>query len=848
MATLRITDPRTGVTYSVTVPDGFTVPEDPAKRAEVLRRLGERGMLAPVDATDTAAPPTGGTGTGDPIRDRADALVAEMAASGRGMGAGRIPARPIMAANLDEALSRGGYTREDFASVPAGQGVNVGSGITFYPNEDTWARTGPGGVSTPEAEQAQLLEQAALADRARAVERGGLSRVAQGIASNPWVAGAVQGLSTGLGDEGVGVISPQAGAAMQQDYYQAAQENPYQTMGGELLGTVGQIMATRKIPGVARTQDALVGLPTRYGVPAMAGTSAAYGAAYRAAQADPWQSRMDEATDPVGIAIDAGFGAAIPGGIAAFQRGRRALNDMYPNITPGGVDFGGGTSMPYGMGQPVYDAQNRAQLEGYLDSLVPSPQPAQGIQLGEAALDLGVELPQGMVTSPERYARSADRVTDWTRDRMRGLQDRAEARLGNRFGDIVTENAIPTSPGEAGDRLRASVMANLDRRIDELSLEYQSLSDQMAGVHDLPSNVGTTLDEVFQRRFAAGSETDEDTAFIGEIANLVRRNALPSGADPADAAHLPGVTWEGLQDARSLLRTQTSNYSRGQQLTPKQRDMITMENSITEAMESMVRQSAPEGEAARAVEAFRDLDRQYAITQETRRQMNDMLTGESTSIMKQLGRALQQGGQTSVDTINTLKRNASTEDWNNTKAVLLHQLGADDAGRFDPQKFASQWDRVAPDARAATFDKGHLRDLDNIARVGREIPKIVGSGQRVGGIPTSVYNAGANILAGITLNPISILGNLASQGFRGLTARALTSPLTARHLSQMYKQLESISKSNSDAQRALGVLRLNRQAENFEKVTGTPLVPGISATPTQTTTGATSKSVGRVGD
>lgn len=793
----------------------------------------------------------GGTGdvTIDPdANDLYDMLFPESRGQPRPMANRQRPRTPEQAA---PGIFNGGPTPEGMpefnpaTQVPPGMRAEY-QNVQMFPQSGVWADVNPEGSPERIATQEEAL--ARRDERSRA---GGLQGWAyRNFSSNPLVAGTLSGATYGLQDEASEFIDPVVGEAMRQEYNQAREDSPWTTAAGELAGGVANVALTRRIPGVAPLQDRMIGAPLSRSLPYGMVGGAAVGGGYRATTNQPGE-RMEGVLDPTNIMIDSALGGAFPLAGAAY-RGVQGLRSG----TPGAIDELGDTlgsfsttSGPYGVPEYQQLAEQQA-IRDYLNTITPSTSLSDRAAMGEAALELGIDLPAGMVTNPQRFEATA--TDPFTLSRGRALRGDTQARrqLSDRFGETVADNAIPSLPGEAGDRLRASVMGNIDQQIQRLSREYDEFSLPLMGDHELPPNVGETLDEVFARRFAAGSETDEDAAFIGEVVNLVRRNALPEGADAADAADLTGVTWQGLRDARTMLKTQTSNFQRGQQLTPKQQDMRTMEQSLTDAMEDIIRKNAPEGEADKLVEQFYDLDRRYAIAQETRREMDDLLGGESTSVMNTLGKAMQRGGETSRETIRKLRENASPSDWDNAKAVLLHQIGTDADGAFDPTKFGSQWQKLSPDAISEVFSPAHRADLNSIATIARNLPRPASELQRDSRSMANLLFSGAGIAGVATGSPWVAAGAALMGGLRVMGARRLTNPLTAKHVKDLFSKLDAVERAQTDAARALNTLRLNRATEGFEAATGIAL-PGIRVNPVGASASRTTGQqnvVGEVGD
>ena len=470
--------------------------------------------------------------------------------------------------------------------------------------------------------------------------------------------------------------------------------------------------------------------------------------------------------------------------------------------------------------------QARRDAQDYLSGVAPVSPMRENAAVGQAALDLGVQVPTGAVTDPGRVSETLANPLMFATGRNETALAAANAGLAEKFGSVVQEVGNPRSSlGAAGDNLRESVLGKLNNSISALSREYDefdSFMDQQQA-YQLPENVADSLEEVLQRRLAAGAE-DNDTAFIGEIANLVRKNTvIPDqvivGKDGlrvkkgVPLSKLPGVTWQGLKDARSGLRAITANIRRGSQLTPKQRDMITMVDAITEGMSDVIRKYAPADKAEAMVDQFLDLDRRYAIAQDARREMEEAFNPDSISIMSQLRKAFNEGGKSATSTIERL-RGLGGQAWDDAKAVMLHNLGANDDGAFDASKFAKAWSGIAPEVREQLLDAGHRADLDAIATVGKRLASIktpsasaiAKNTVQTAGRAATMFIPGFAILDGV--NAAHMLKNV-------FTARALASPYTAKQAAKLYRAIERAENAQSDAARALGYTQFSNQLKRY---------------------------------
>lgn len=488
---------------------------------------------------------------------------------------------------------------------------------------------------------------------------------------------------------------------------------------------------------------------------------------------------------------------------------------------------------------PVVSATEiaRKDAQDYLAGLAPVHPIRENAAVGQAALDLGIQVPRGAITDPKGVVEAMSNPLMMAGDRNALALEAAKVGLSTKFGSVVQEIGNPrTSLGATGDKLRNAVMTKINKSISDLSREYDEFDSSMDSqkAFQLPEELVDSLYEVTQRRLAAGSDGD-DLSFIGEIANLINKNIVipdhtiigSSGTKVIKGrplSKLPGVTWQGLKDARSGLRAITANFSKGSQLTPKQRDMITMSNAITEGMTALIRQYAPNDKAEAMVDQFLDLDRRYAIAQDARREMEELFNPESVSIMTQLRKAFNDGGETATKTIERL-RGLGGQAWDDTKAVMLHNFGAADDGMFDSSKFATQWGGVAPEVKDKLLDKSHRSDLDAIAVVGKRLASIKEPST------SSVVKNSINTLtrtATMFVPGFAIAdgANAASMLGRVFSARALANPYTAKQAAKLYRAIEKAESGKTDAAKALGYTQFSNQLKRYAVSAG---IGGVGA-------------------
>ena len=878
MNEIEIINPATGEPVIIVLPEGFALPEDPQQQARILRGLLDLQNETVPATTPEPAPPAATEyapfefahpQTGEAIV--IDAPVGftlptdpERLAQFYEYAAPYIDApAPTVDPNFDPSQFTGrdtqfgdvlnawldAYPDFDVSRVPAGQGMNLGSGFVWFPNENTWYQTNEEGGVDPGVSHA--------AGRTR-VNNVTDPNAVYDFAASPEAIGYMDGMAFGTVPTVLDTFDPVAAEVFRQTRRQNHEDSPWRSMGGELLGGVGGAVTAAGAAPIRSGAAWLSSQPmwAQMGAGALIGGAAS--SAYEAGVAEPGD-RMNRATDPLAVGLGAGLGAAAPAIVPLVGRGYNAARNWLrgaPDDVPLGLpapspsELRGGS--PYGPptrgemdaqqftaprtagaapGEMVYGTPARqtdftpsagqfdqtaaaAQINDYLNSIAPPNEIATQAAVARAGQALDVPVPRGLVTNPERINENLSRPSLWAGGATGQALDRLGRGLSDRFGGIVTDLSrdVRQGLGAAGDRIRTAVNTRLDARINELSGEYDAFNAQFTGRYELPEILNDEMEGIFARRFEAGAD-EADSRMLGDVERLIARNTVGEN-EAADAVE--GVTWEGLRDARSLLTTRINNMRRtGRQLTPYERDMESMKDSLTDAMTDIVRKNAPEGEGEAAVERFLDLDRQYAIAQQTRRDMGDIMGDTSVTVMDEIRTAIGQGGKTAIDTLNKIKTNAGTTDWNNAMAVMLHNLGARPDGSFDPTKFASDWRKMAPDVLDTVLDKGHKADLDAIAVIGNRLGKITmdNADKRF------ATDAGKVVMAAALPMPVDValaLGHIE----RMFTARSLSRPYNARQAAKLYRLADQVGKSASDAERVLRSQQLMSKVKTAARVVG----------------------------
>lgn len=818
MEQIELVDPRTGESFIIDAPTGFEIPTDPDRARQFFE-----AVLAAKDAQDVAA-------TAD------EQVVA--AETGPTLPTAEWNDRETQFGDVLDAW-RDAYPDFDVSNVPEGQGMQLGGGFVWYPNENIWYQANPDEVDpmiSVEAARRRMVQQQ---------EDGTLGRVL----SSPEYMGALDGATFGLFGNALNALDPIAGEHYRQTQRENREESPWRTLAGEIPGMVATSVAAAGTKAGAAAGNWVASQPLWAQMGLGAVTGAAGNAAYEAAIAEPGD-RVERATDPLTLGIGAVAGGLAPAVIPAIGRGFNAARDWYRGAAdevplglpaPSANELAGTTVTPdaapnqgvpvYGVpatsadtAVPGYDpAVAAANAENYLRGITPPTALDGQIATLDAGNQLGLPVPRGVVNPPEGINEALNRPTLWASGKATEALDELRTGLANRFGRTVTElgQNVSNSLGVAGDRIRAAATRAVDGRIADLRGQYDEFNAQFQGNFELPTILNDELEGIFQRRFEAGA-MEGDARMLTDVRNLIARNTV--GEDEAADA-VEGVTWQGLRDARSLLTTRINNMERsGRVLTPYERDMESMKDSLTAAMTEIVRKNAPEGEADAAVARFLDLDQQYAVANQTRHDMNRLLGDESVTVMDEIRGALSRGGKTSIDMLKNLKANAGQTEWGNAMAVMLHNLGAKADGSFDPAKFASDWRKMAPDAVDEMFSKAHKADLDAIAVIGGRLSNIAkeGVGSR------TMADIGKFALTGASgMNPISMVvwGNHVEQMFK---ARNLSNPYTTNQAARLYRLADQVRKSTTDAERALRTQRLWSKTKNAARAVGYTGLAGMT--------------------
>lgn len=170
--------------------------------------------------------------------------------------------------------------------------------------------------------------------------------------------------------------------------------------------------------------------------------------------------------------------------------------------------------------------------------------------------------------------------------------------------------------------------------------------------------------------------------------------------------------------------------------------------------------------------------------------------GGSEAVYKALFNNSREGGTTLRKVMSSLDGQAQRD----LAATTLRRLGKanpsaqDDVGElFSPEKYLTNWSRMAPEAKRALFDRfgpSFSKDMDAVASAAA---KIRGANQTLPNPSGSAVVAGQTTAFGalaygaVTMNPTAIGGAAAGLTLANLSARALTNPKVVKWLAQSTK-------------------------------------------------------------
>jgi hypothetical protein len=123
-----------------------------------------------------------------------------------------------------------------------------------------------------------------------------------------------------------------------------------------------------------------------------------------------------------------------------------------------------------------------------------------------------------------------------------------------------------------------------------------------------------------------------------------------------------------------------------------------------------------------AVDAFEKAEERFGYLADQNDKLSDLLKSPygQAPLERLMGAAEGTGGDAKL--LNQMKRAMSPAEFNVVGGQILHELGQNSAtGEFSLAKFATNFNKLSPEAKGALFSAKHIRDIEDIAGLGMHI-------------------------------------------------------------------------------------------------------------------------------
>jgi hypothetical protein len=417
------------------------------------------------------------------------------------------------------------------------------------------------------------------------------------------------------------------------------------------------------------------------------------------------------------------FGGQLAGSLATPGLGAMRAGSMLgragAGVLAGGIGgglYGAGTALGEGQDlsgigrQALTGAALGAPLGGVLGAAV-GPRlidPNSPGQMAAATAErLGAPLPRGltsdnpMVTGLTAKLRSVPFAGEKIGARVGETAEAASEHLG----DVASNMTGGVEDRATADAIvRPALQSVVDRNKQDINNAY----DNLRGLIDLNQhytmpNTQAELGKVMADRTAAGWDKPEQG--LDQFYNLVN-----------------GATFNGAHRARVDAR------GAGNVLVPHPGYNKADYNRLTRAMTKDLRHivysaaldPAKRGEAVRAFDAA---ERQFGQRAEQNDALHKLVNKPGEAAIASLLKAGKEKGG-NVALINQLKNSMGqgSPDFQIIGGTLLHELGHNPStGQFSLAKFMTEWSKVSDKAKQALFEPDHLKDINEIAGLGKHI-------------------------------------------------------------------------------------------------------------------------------
>lgn len=621
-----------------------------------------------------------------------------------------------------------------------------------YPEEDVWAREAIEGGTDPE-----IIAQALAIRRARAQS---------GDLPSGFVTSLADGFFWNAADEAMGAADPVAAENMRQTLDQYSQESPLGYLGGQLAGGIASgygiakgvgyaggkvLQGAQALDRWARGGNAVVrgAKGAALGVPASMAQSAL--------STRPGE-RLEQATDPLAVALGAGVGGALGAYGSRYipneidMPDTRLIEDYLRDVgrLPGSGD---------GLGA------SRAASEA---AATPGAAPVMRTLTDTEAAALaarrsGIPTPYGILTGAPAFNERTGVIIDRP---LRAATQNMNESLRQSATDVVNSvGQVPFNPTAAAAQLadRSDMTAReISQQLGDLRHNFYTEVINPYSINEIDNEPRDIAAAAIKRRLEGGASKPRAYTGITNAANLLERGK---------------ANFQGLLDARSQIDTYLAknhglrdvNTETAQEL----RDALTM------AIDDQISRTADDPDAAVAL--WNQIENSMKAASADRAATGQMARGERNAY-NLLSNGLYGGGQSQIEELTRL-RQLGGEAYDNTLARVVFDMGFSSDGTFNPAKFAEGWQTVPVKNREALFAPDHAAALDDIATLSQRLASVAPNS--AGGVdPDNV----AGVAGGILIDPSVVLG---IGGLKYLNNRLLARPASAKKLAALLKDLDA---------------------------------------------------------
>jgi hypothetical protein len=464
-----------------------------------------------------------------------------------------------------------------------------------------------------------------------------------------------------------------------------------------------------------------------------------------------------------------------------------------------GAAFGAAGGAAYGAGSGVSEGKDTAGIAkkaivggalgtvtggafgGALGPRVPATVPTRGERAAETARDLGKYLPRGVASDKPmvQSGTAALRQLPVVGPRIGSAVADVEEAAGKRIGDIATEMTGGATDRAAADAIvRPGLQHVLDSNKAAIDAAYSGVRNAIdQNKHFTMPRTQQVLSAVMRQRRAAGS--DNPGQGLDELINVSN-----------------GATFNGAHERRALARRA------GNVLQPHPGYDKAQFNRIIGAMGADLRdmaaaatlgtkgQPATRAQQARTVRDFNQAEAEFQRLAKQDDALHNLIDAKGeASIATLMGNANAKGGN--VAQLAQLRASMKPEDFQQVGGVLLAELGQ--RGRdFSLAQFQSNFEKLAPRAKAILFSPAHLKNIEDIAEMGLHIKKALKES-------SSSHSNGMIVMLDVAKDAALIGADLATGGLAGLGAKTLIGAGTTVALYTLARWLGNPAKASSMA-------------------------------------------------